>query len=342
MKDLKQIEAELETILSSDKRSWVDLYMLLKEVQDNSLYAPAFQSFTQWLKDFARRTHTHESLLWSRLKAGKVYADYQRTKQDQGISVPDLAEAKVAADSLVLLDKLNKANKNIAAEMADKVMAGELTRADLRQAYQDVKAAKGIRKVSTDPHAAVLKEAGNDGKDHETEKEGKEKTRIDASDIIFCLSGGIDWLIEPKTAVLSRFEAKQPYRPVYKLIPEFSVYTGTSRHSRRVDAMIAENQTTDGLWQIALHAVEIKVEKNDLLNDHKYTEYSDYADYLWVAIPTELLPAAEASVPSGVGIITFGRDGKGNLMSKIASQATKYKARLKDKALSSMLVRVLG
>lgn len=341
MKNLKQIEAELETILSSDKRSWVELYVLLKEVQDNELYTPAFQSFSQWIKDFARRTHTHESILWARLKAGKVYADYQQTKQDQGISVPDLAEAKVAADSLVLLGKINKANKNIAADLADKVMAGELTRADLRQAYQDIKRSKGIRKVSTDPHAAALKEAGEDGERQTAETE-KEKIKIEASDIIYHLGSGIDWLTTPKPSALSRFEAKQPYRPVYKLIPEFSVYTGTSRHSRRVDALIAENHTTDNLWQINLHAVEIKVDKNDLINDQKYTEYSDYADYLWIAIPTELLPAAEASVPSGVGIITFDRDDNGNLMSKIESQATEYKAELKDKALSSMLVRVLG
>ena len=41
-----------------------------------------------------------------------------------------------------------------------------------------------------------------------------------------------------------------------------------------------ENLTTENVWDMYLHCIEIKVSKGDLLNDQKYTEYAEFVDFM--------------------------------------------------------------
>ena len=95
----------------------------------------------------------------------------------------------------------------------------------------------------------------------------------------------------------------------YKALTEFPVYTGTSKKSRRIDVLVAENITLDKHYSLNLHGVEIKVSKSDLTNDCKYTEYAEYVNYLWLAIPRNLIEVAEETAPKSIGILIFD-DGK--------------------------------
>lgn len=56
---------------------------------------------------------------------------------------------------------------------------------------------------------------------------------------------------------------------------------------------------------MALHCLETKVSSEDLHNDHKYTEHSDFADYTWIVISNDpkIREQAMTDVPSQTGII---------------------------------------
>ena len=97
------------------------------------------KSFTAWVKDFSIRNKIHESILWNRKKAGRVYEKYQRVKEEQGVNIAPIEEADIGGDSLVLLDKITNKNKELGAELTDKAINKEITREDLRTAYKVVR-----------------------------------------------------------------------------------------------------------------------------------------------------------------------------------------------------------
>jgi hypothetical protein len=57
--------------------------------------------------------------------------------------------------------------------------------------------------------------------------------------------------------------------------------------------------------ELILHGIEIKVSESDLQKDSKYTEYKDFVNYLWLAVPVELKLLAKNNVPKGTGVISF-------------------------------------
>ena len=57
-----------------------------------------------------------------------------------------------------------------------------------------------------------------------------------------------------------------------------------------------------------MHGIEIKVSKSDFERDKKYTEYADYVNFLWIAIPKNLIECVEINAPSDVGIVYFEKD----------------------------------
>ena len=103
----------------------------------------------------------------------------------------------------------------------------------------------------------------------------------------------------------------------YRVFTEFPVFVGTSRKSRRMDMLVSENITSENVWDLNLHCVEIKVSKGDLLGDTKYTEYADFVDYMWLAIPVELELVAKDNVFNDCGIIVI-KDNKATIVKKAA------------------------
>ena len=306
--EIKEIEEELTQLVEKDKNSWAKFYTLMKRVEDEQLYKVlGLNSFTQWLKSFAIQHKLHESILWNRKKAGKVYERYAETKKEQGIEVPKIEDAKVGVDSLVLLDKISKKNADLGAELTEKAINKEITRADLRNAYKtvrgDLKKDTGNKVIEEDN---VLQEIGNDDIINiESNTDPTDNTgNVTAANIVMALSNHT-WLGE-KEAVTG-FKGK-PIERKYKALTEFPVYTGTTKKSRRIDVLVAENIKCKEHYNISLHGIEIKVSKWDFLNDTKYTEYADFVDRLWIAIPDNLLEVCKENTPKGVGVLIF-KDG---------------------------------
>lgn len=290
-------------IINYDKASWTKFYLLMKEVEEKELYKEANKnSFTAWVKDFCIKNKIHESIIWNRKKAGKVYENYQKVQKEKGIEVPPIEDTNISMDSLVLVDKIAKKAPKLGADLTEKAINKEITREDLRTAYKTI---RGDLVKAKKEYLALDKEQLKQGEEKETKQEVKVGEVVTASKIIQALNS-------PNWLGIKEIKRKA-FRPAYeqdkyKILTEFSVYTGTSKHSRRIDVLVAENITVENHFSLNLHGIEIKVSKSDLERDTKYTEYAEFVNYLWIAIPKKLEADARAIVPEDVGILVFNKN----------------------------------
>lgn len=321
MASILDIENELEALLSADKKSWVRIYELMEMVDKEKLYEGEFSSYTSWVNALAEKVKVHVSLLWNRKKAGKVYAAYQERAREKGKEVPEMKDLKVSADNFNLIEKIAGRNEDVADELIEKVIQGEMKRADLKNAWATVRADR------EDSGMKTIRVNAYDKEEVDTKQDS-----IKAADIVFSLSNH-NWL--DKNDIFLSIHAQ----PKYKLMTEFAVQTGTSHHARRIDALVLENWTVseNKNYNTNIHAIEIKIDKNDLINDHKMQEYTDYADYFWIAIPEFLKEYAEEIMLPEWGLLLL--NDKKEL--KIARKATFRKAIFRDKTMETALVKLM-
>lgn len=336
LKALNDIEGQLGQYLAADKKNWIQTYLLMSEVQDKELYIVNYRSYTKWVNHLADSLSIHVSTLWSRLKAGKNYAEYAARAAEHGRTVPKIEEIDVSPDSLNLCAKVAGKNAVEMDKLVDQVVAGDLTRDNLRQAAKARKAAGEF--VARSRFDCVQ------AKDR-TEMEEK----ITAADIILALQSS-SWLFSQSTdnpiweKVITdpRESVKKTYiKEKYRVFEEFAIDPGTSRHSRRLDALIAENIS------VPLHAdnpvnligVEIKVDINDLKNDCKMQEYTDFVDQFYLAVPDEedIVNTALSIKLDTWGLIIVSKDGQ----IKVLQTADKLSAIMRDKTLNNLILKLL-
>lgn len=322
---LESIEKQITDLISLDKKNWTNFYTLLKKVEVEKLWEEKYNSFTQWLKDFSIRNKIHESILWQRKKAGEVYHKYSEIQKEKGIEVKPLETANVSAENLVLLDKIMRNSPSTSTELAEKVFNNSITGKELRQIHNSV---RPTRYNDLDD---------SDEKENENEKVSEDSSPVNTTDILGMLFNTDSWLgTKQEKNYFNSFTTKA------QLFTEFPVYTGTSRHSRRIDLFCAENITTEYPWNLNLHGVEIKVSKGDLLNDHKYTEYGEFIDYLWLAIPQDLQEIAEQNKFTGCGLIVIDRDKKTDkLILKIIEKPKKLTPLRREETLTSLALKLM-
>ena len=297
---LEEYEHELEILVKNDKNNWAKFYLIMKKVEDEELYKlKNFRSFTSWLKDFSLKNKVHVSVLWNRKKAGKVYEQYQESQKEKGIKTKPIQDINVSMESLVLLDKIQKKAPNLADNLIEKTMNKQVTREDLRSAYKNIRDSEPIKK----PTKNLTKES--------IKKDDPIDVKVIQNKIT---ATTITHLFKDSTWLLDYKVKRKAFRPLeeqdkYLALSEFRLYTGTSKKSRRVDIMILENVTTQfKSHQLHTHGIEIKIDKYDLLNDHKYIEYAEFCHFLWLAVPTNLIPVALETAPPAIGIIEVKED----------------------------------
>lgn len=322
MDTIDVIENELETLLSADKKSWVRIYELMDTVECEKLYSDQYSSYTKWVNALADKAKVHVSLLWNRKKAGRVYAAYEERAKERGRTVPSMNAVKVSADNFNLIEKIAGNNTDVADELIDKVLKGDMKRSDLKNAWKTVKA---------DREASGKKIVRVNAYDKES-VDVKTET-ITAADIVLALSRR-NWLINNVDTYTDRYTVSK-----YRVLTEFAVQTGTSHHARRIDALILENRTVEAekAYNVHIHAVEIKVSKHDLLSDHKMQEYTDYADFFWIAVPEELKADAESIMLNDWGLITI--DEKKEL--HVIKKAELHDAIFRDQTVETALIKIL-
>lgn len=78
MNNLSDIEKQLMELFISERKNWVSIYLLLKIVDEEMLWRGSYNSYTQWVKEFAVRSKVHESSIWHTKKMGSVYEKYSK------------------------------------------------------------------------------------------------------------------------------------------------------------------------------------------------------------------------------------------------------------------------
>ena len=333
---LNNIETQLSRYLAADKKNWIQTYLLMLEVQNKELYVVNYRSYTKWVNHLADSLSIHVSTLWSRLKAGKNYAEYAARAAEHGRTVPKIEEIDVSPDSLNLCAKVAGKNAVEMDKLVEQVVSGNLTRENLRQAAKARKAAGEF--VARSRFDCVQ------AKDR-TEMEEK----ITAADIILALQSS-SWLFSQSTdnpiweKVITdpRESVKKTYiKEKYRVFEEFAINPGTSRHSRRLDALIAENISVPARADnpVNLIGVEIKVDINDLKNDCKMQEYTDFVDQFYLAVPDEqdIVNAALSIILDSWGLITISKDGQ----IKVLQTADKLSAIMRDNTLNNLILKLL-
>ncbi len=331
--ELINIEKELNTLVEKDRQNWSSFYLLLKQVEDNKLWEGVHRSFTAWVKHFANTNKIQESVLWNRKKAGEIYQKYYARKLEKKEKVADIQSVDIAQDSLILIEKIARKDPDLLDELTDKAINKELKKKDLQEAYRIVKAKKDAEeelrtqlKVTENITEEEKQKILDDIKDLEA-------VTITAVDIVDALKD-YSWLYSGEKEIRKRFTDFYQ-QDKYKVFTEFPVFAGTTRNSRRIDALICENLTEER-WKLNLHTVEIKVSKSDLVNDHKYTEYADFTDFIWLAIPKELIADAKETKLDKCGILVI-ENGK----VQVIEQAQRLDAIRREECLSRLALKLL-
>lgn len=328
MKNIESIEKELQNLLNTDKSNWVKIYELMEEVDKNFLWEEKYKSYTAWVRGLAEKVKVHESLLWSRKKAGAVYAAYAKRSEREGKTVEEISKINISPDSLVYCEKIAQGNSKVEDELIEKALAGEMGRNDLRKAWKAARAnveANGIKAIRSNANESFIPVLND-------LEYGLQYDLISAADITLALRTN-EWLSEAFELYMNNSYEKR----VYSILPEFPVHTGTTKHSRRIDVVILENQTTEKPFEIMLHGVEIKVSKHDLLNDQKTSEYKDFVDYLWLAVPEALKEEALNVAGESWGIITINK----NKEASIFIAAKKSTPVFKTEALNTAVIKLI-
>lgn len=358
--NLNTIEKELDQLISEDKKSWIKIYRLLETVETQRLYTTNYRSFTAWINSLSTKLKIHVSVLWSRKKAGKIYSEYLSRAHAAGRSVTtldDTAAPSIPPESINYIDKIAGNNTAVADDLMDKLLNGNLSRNQLKSAWETVKAGRAATGIKPRVNAHdAYKDVVSDATSTNNEKQ------ITAADIVLALTTSSEWLshigigtdastASPIIPNLTNHRSDRPDRhvtPKYRVMPEFAVRTGTSHFARRIDALVLENHTIEQLrdknYELHLHAVEIKVDRHDLLGDHKMQEYCDFADFFWIAVPAVLEEDARSILAPGWGLLVITDDADSKRFSRsvrVAEKAKMSSGVMRDQTLSTALIKLL-
>lgn len=316
---LTMIEEELARYVKADKKNWVRIYRLMSEVEEQELYKERedTKSFTAWVNWLSESMSVHVSLLWARLKAGRTYEEYEKRAAEKGRRVAQMENLDVSPESISLCEKVAGRNAEEMDRLIEKVVAGDLTREDLRDAAKAKRASGGT--MPTSRHDRI-----------NTSERTETSARVTASDIVMALRKS-DWL--------SVAREDEYFKHVYRAFAEFRIPSGTSRDVRRIDVMIAETLTTTEMDDIVLRGIEIKVDKMDLLKDHKMQEYTAFCDYFYIGIPAEdqeVLDAAESVRLPSWGILTVSKAGE----ITVVHEAKKLMPAFRDKTMANCIIKL--
>lgn len=335
--DLRQIEAELTDVLDKEKRNWTKIYELMSRVEQEKLYEQKenCKSFTQWVNMLAKDLHVHASGLWAKLKAGRTYAAYAERAEKRGMIAQRAEDVAVSIDTINLCATIAGKSVERQDSLLDRAIRGELSRQDLREAAR-AKSAESARKYEKGLFNSEKKEEVQKA---QNKQNPEEQQGITAADIIVALKSS-SWI----EYVEKSFERDEYITKVRKLYAEFPVYTGTSRSARRMDAVILENISARERDEIVIRGVEIKVSVSDLMHDEKMTEYTDFCDLFYIAIPAgddELKKAVQAVMLPEWGLIEVseGEENVYNYVAEVTIPAKKIQGVLRDRTLSTALIR---
>lgn len=373
--NLKTIEDKISNILQKSMNDWVDFYLMTEEVKESKLYKPEFRSFTSWINHLAEENNNHVSVLWQRRKAGGVFKRYldilekykniEKDNNEEKIyefknevrSFDDLKNTKVSPESIELCNKIAGGNEQVFSTLMDKALQGELNRDELRYAKWEIERIKA-NKINEEEKETekkkeidnyILEKYGNDNDNEDNNKETSNKFKTEELTNYICnqnnnfLEDLDDMLTKNNEEEHNEYDKFKNI--IVKSLKEFPIGSSLTRHSRRADVAIAENQTLHGHEltenRFNLHGIEIKTSENDLKQDKKMGEYTEAFDYCWLYVTEDLKELALDLKPENWGLIIF-LDNKNHDKLKIVELAERKDFPLNiEKSLRNFINKIL-
>jgi hypothetical protein len=105
-------------------------------------------------------------------------------------------------------------------------------------------------------------------------------------------------------------------KPRYRLFTEFPIQLHTIKKESKINALAVENISFEN--NLRLHAIEIKINAQDIREDHRYLYYSQAADDLYLAVPEELVDVALEELEEGIGLIAVNIQHTARIVQKAA------------------------
>ena len=347
--ELLGIEKQLSEQINADIRRWTSVYTLLRRVDNEKLYLekPA-KSFNQWMNMLADSLGVHVSLLYARKQAGGFYEEYAERAAKRGKAVPNLNELAVAPDSLTLCGKIAGSDPAVMDHLIDQVLAGKLTREDLRQANRERRRSGGTvpktrheaKKISEERKAnAERLFQERHGRDQDTDQGDRADNSDQRDNPAGLTEAAIILALRRNKAWIGKFDETEYRDRKYRVFPQFPVDTGATHSAQRADALVAETLTTSEKREVVLHMIEIKISAADLSGDEKMQNYTPFCDRFWLAIPDspKMIAAAEEYRLDGWGLLAFSSDGE----IRVVHNATLQQGGMRHKTLSTALIKLL-
>jgi hypothetical protein len=309
---LKEIESELKSLLTRERRQWTKTAQLLIEVDRNNLYKEKAKSFSQYIRHLAQEFGIHESNFWRIKKAGEYYLKLNNTDDYQVID-----DAKTTPEQVEILTKISTAAPpDIVQNLEKRMVAGETTRQELRdiwKTYRPIKEGKTERgrkpkkplnELNQQPEVEDEVEIEVDQLDQlDQSVKAVKVAKMAAANIIEALKN-YKWAIDTIDTIDSIDSINSNiFHDQFHLFYEVAVASGSSRYSRRIDVVGILKEPKQALPTVI--GVEIKVNINDLKRDMKLTEYIPFCHYFYLAVPNEqaMIDAAASVITPNIGIL---------------------------------------
>lgn len=287
---LEKIEQEIEPLINTQEY-WVEVYKLLKIVEEQCLFESEYPSFTAWLKSFSERYNVTLSLLWMQKKSGKFYENYCEYYKALSIPVTPLEKVKVVPYVLIMIEKITAGNMREAKELMDKAESGGLSRKELQTLWN-------LEKQEREKNGLPTKRI-NCHDEEEFERISYKNFNAQAttlSDIGSVLCNPL-WLVPKKRAGRK-----------YRLFTEF-----TKEILYKDAFLLAENYTKPyndlTKHKFNIHMIYVRLKEDELTEETSFPGYQDYADYYWLAVPYELISQGRDHVKGhpDIGLLCFNK-----------------------------------
>ena len=137
---------------------------------------------------------------------------------------------------------------------------------------------------------------------------------------------------------LKSAEHDENYDCIYSVFPACRLDFGRGLQTRRLDVLVAENLTETDRNSVALRGIVIKNSRYDLFCDEKLSEFMEFVDYYYIAVPDspEMIEAAQAVKQSGWGVIAMDRSGK----IRVVVEPLRHQPMFRDITLSNIIIEL--
>lgn len=301
-KNNEQMDDDLSALNAGESRSWVQIGLLLDQVEQSSYWQKTSGSFTEWLKALSPAIGLKEASLWRYLSATRYFEKLRTKLIASDVFIPPLHELsdKLSPENVEILSKLSRVTPiDVFQSLATQVVDGTITRAELRHTWQAYRPAlegktargKGVVAPIIDP------------------KDPSKFDSIAEAQILTSLSAkGYKW------AGITRPDR---YELFINIFPEFPLGIPVKFSYDAVAAVRARKSDF-----LVLHGIVIKtggpLDLSDAAKELQVLQTA-YCDFLWFAYHESTNKIAEDTIPKHIGLLIVTGDKTADV--KIVRQA---------------------